>query len=157
MNSSPLRPTIDRVTSHMCAGLSADIEYMQSTARSYFRCANCETAIPVHYVNFSMLCAECRLECTEESDSEEDVCTYCGERLASDSIAMIGVYETPRSRKFLNLFMRRPTADIIDRPWELWFSENHLVGYFDWETVQKMIRTWEKAEKNIRVNNRITR
>ena len=67
---------------------------------------------------------------------------------------VFGVFETPRSRKFLNMFVRREKPDFANNPWEVWFSESHLVGYFDTDTVEKMLIGWMRENKDIRLNPR---
>jgi hypothetical protein len=78
-----MRTAIDRTTDHTCPGLVADIAYFAAQGRSYFRCehADGEVAIPVHYAQFSMLCAECRRECTDQSDVQPTTCAYCSQAL----------------------------------------------------------------------------
>jgi hypothetical protein len=80
---------IDRTTEHSCPGLAQDIAYFTAQGRSYFRCAGEESsdhpAITVHYAQFSMICAECRRECLDESDVAPATCHYCGADL--DAVA----------------------------------------------------------------------
>jgi hypothetical protein len=77
--AAPTARRIDRTTDHMCDSLAADIAYLRvHQDRSHFRCVNCEADIPVHYVQFSMLCRDCRFECTDDSDLETTACEYCG-------------------------------------------------------------------------------
>ena len=81
--SNATRLRIDRTTEHMCAGLARDVAYYAAQGRTYWRCSHSdsEVAIPLHYAQFSMLCAECRFECTDDSDVEPVTCVYCGEAL----------------------------------------------------------------------------
>ncbi|TMQ09882.1 MAG: hypothetical protein E6J90_37080 [Deltaproteobacteria bacterium] len=74
---------IDRTTDHMCDGLAADIAYFAAEGRSYFHCAGEEDHpdILVHYAQFSMICAECRRECLDDSDVEDATCNYCNASL----------------------------------------------------------------------------
>ena len=70
---------IDRTTTHSCPGLEHDVAYFTAQGRSYFRCAgDCPNPITVHYAQFSMICAECRRECLDESDVAPEACVYCG-------------------------------------------------------------------------------
>jgi hypothetical protein len=71
---------IDRTTDHMCDGLARDIAYVAAQGRSYFRCGD-HADIPVHYANFSMICADCRRECLDDSDVADTACAYCAETL----------------------------------------------------------------------------
>jgi hypothetical protein len=68
---------IDRTTDHTCPGLARDIAYFAATDRSYYRCGEGHPAITVQYAQFSMICAECRRECLDESDVAPAFCLYC--------------------------------------------------------------------------------
>jgi hypothetical protein len=69
--------------------------------------------------------------------------------------SLIGVYETERSRKFLNLFVK--VEGEAAHEWELWFSNTHCVGYFHASDIERMLAHWQNENKDIRVNHRITR
>lgn len=72
---------IDRTTDHTCPGLERDRAYFAAQGRAYFRCDD-HANIPVQYAQFSMICAECRRECLDDSDVEDATCNYCNEVLA---------------------------------------------------------------------------
>jgi hypothetical protein len=77
----PTRQRIDRITDHTCPGLERDIAYFANIGQAYFHCVNCNATIPTQYVQFSMLCSACRVECTDDSDVEPATCNYCNQAI----------------------------------------------------------------------------
>jgi hypothetical protein len=72
---------IDRTTDHRCDGLARDIAYFAAQDRSYFRCDEGCRPITVQYVQFPMICADCRRECLTDADAAPATCDYCQEAL----------------------------------------------------------------------------
>lgn len=70
---------IDRTTTHRCPGLDRDREYFARMGRPPLgTCVNCEQPITVHYVQYGLICADCRLECLSWRDVRHDTtCHYC--------------------------------------------------------------------------------
>lgn len=80
------RLLIDRTTNHTCPKQEAEKAYMASYGRALFECVSEYPSCPridVQYVYFPVLCANCRIECTDDSDVEHEPtnCVYCGEEL----------------------------------------------------------------------------
>lgn len=69
---------------------------------------------------------------------------------------MVGVYETQRSRKYVNLYVRDPHDGAPDRPWRMQLGPRHCVGWFSWAQIQTMLFDWLKDGKDVRWNSRIS-
>lgn len=72
------RLTIDRTTDHSCVKMESDIAYFASQGRPARECVNCNVAIPQHFAQCALLCADCRRECLDDNDAELENCVYCG-------------------------------------------------------------------------------
>lgn len=104
MHMSSTRNRIDRLSDHTCDGLATDAAYLKSKKRPQFVCVNCNAEIPVHYAQFSSLCADCRIECTDESDVKTEVCNYCNETInEKESEPMMTETETPVANGTIDL------------------------------------------------------